>query len=54
MKSLGSVEAINLDGGGSSATVINGKLVSSPSDKDSAGNPLERKDGDAIVVVPSK
>ena len=53
MRSLGSVQAINLDGGGSSATVINGRLVSSPSDVDSTGTHTERKDGDAIVVVPS-
>ena len=32
MKSLGCVEAINLDGGGSSVAAYNGKIVSRPSD----------------------
>jgi hypothetical protein len=52
LKSLGAVEAINLDGGGSSATVINGRLVSAPSDVNAAGQHVERADGDAIVVLP--
>lgn len=51
MRSLGAVQAINLDGGGSSATVVNGQLVSSPSDVDSTGKHIERRDGDAIVIV---
>ncbi|GAA3620432.1 phosphodiester glycosidase family protein [Kineosporia mesophila] len=50
MKSLGAVEAFNLDGGGSSATVVNGTLVSSPSDT-SNGAQVERSDGDALVVT---
>ncbi|WP_033341040.1 phosphodiester glycosidase family protein [Catenuloplanes japonicus] len=49
-KSLGAVEAINLDGGGSSATVVNGTLISSPSDLNSAGQPTERATGDVILV----
>lgn len=52
MMSLGAYDAINLDGGGSSATVVNGRLVSSPSDLDRQGNHVERADGDAIVVTP--
>lgn len=44
-RALGMVEAINLDGGGSTAMVVDGVLVSSPSD--GAG---ERAVGDAIFV----
>jgi exopolysaccharide biosynthesis protein len=44
-QSLGMVEAINLDGGGSTAMVIRGELISHPSD--AAG---ERAVGDAIVI----
>jgi hypothetical protein len=51
MASLGAVDAINLDGGGSSATVVNGELVSTPSDVNSQGDHVERADGDAIVVT---
>lgn len=54
MKALGAVDAINLDGGGSSATVVNGQLVSSPSDLDAQGRPVERQNGDAIVLVPAR
>lgn len=46
MKSLGAVEAMNLDGGGSSAMAINGRLVNHPSD--STG---ERPVGDAILLT---
>jgi hypothetical protein len=52
MRSLGAVEAINLDGGGSSATVVRGQLVSSPSDVDVQGNHVERPVGDALVITP--
>ncbi|WP_432827590.1 phosphodiester glycosidase family protein [Dactylosporangium sp. CA-092794] len=51
MRSLGAVEAINLDGGGSSATVVNGKLVSSPSDTNAQGQQVERSVGDALIVT---
>jgi hypothetical protein len=44
-RSLGMVDAINLDGGGSTAMVVDGELISHPSD--AAG---ERAVGDAIVV----
>ncbi|MGN9839289.1 phosphodiester glycosidase family protein [Nonomuraea sp. H19] len=47
MRSLGAVDAINLDGGGSTAMVVGGALQGTPSD--STG---ERPDGDAIVVLP--
>jgi hypothetical protein len=44
-RSLGMVEAINLDGGGSTAMVIGGSLISHPSDASG-----ERAVGDAIVI----
>jgi hypothetical protein len=44
-RSLGMTEAMNLDGGGSTAMVIRGSLISHPSD--AAG---ERAVGDAIVI----
>lgn len=44
---LGAVEAINLDGGGSTAMVIRNKLVNSPSDATG-----ERPVSDAILVYP--
>jgi len=47
MQSLGAVDAMNLDGGGSTAMVVDGLLVNHPSD--STG---ERADGDAVVVLP--
>ncbi|MET9730743.1 phosphodiester glycosidase family protein [Streptomyces sp. NPDC006458] len=47
MRSLGAVNAINLDGGGSTAMVVNDELQGVPSDR--AG---ERPDGDALVVLP--
>jgi hypothetical protein len=45
MVGLGAVNAMNLDGGGSTAMVIDGKLVSSPSDPTG-----ERAVGDAIIL----
>lgn len=44
--SIGAVDAINLDGGGSTTMVLDGKVVNKPSDKEG-----ERKIGDAIVVT---
>jgi len=44
-RSLGMVQAINLDGGGSTAMVIRGSLISHPSDASG-----ERAVGDAIVI----
>lgn len=44
-KSLGMVEAMNLDGGGSTAMAIDGALISHPSDATG-----ERPVGDAIVI----
>ena len=44
--SLGLVDAVNLDGGGSSAMAVRGRLVSTP-----AGG-RERAVGDAVVFMP--
>ena len=45
MRGLGAVDAMNLDGGGSTAMVVNGTLVSHPSDATG-----ERPVGDGILV----
>ncbi len=49
MASLGCVSALNLDGGGSSTMVLDGRLMNSPSD---AGK--ERTVGDAIIIMPRR
>ncbi|MFE7226120.1 phosphodiester glycosidase family protein [Nocardioides sp. NPDC057577] len=49
MKSLGAEDAMNLDGGGSTAIATGGTLLNRTSD--AAG---ERADGDFIVAVPTK
>jgi hypothetical protein len=47
MRALGAAEALNLDGGGSTALAVGPELVNRPSDP--AG---ERPDADAIVLLP--
>ena len=47
MRSLGAVHALNLDGGGSTAMAVNGKLVNAPSDATG-----ERPVGDTLQVLP--
>lgn len=47
--SLGVVDAMNLDGGGSTTMFLDGKVVNTPSDKEG-----ERKVGDAILVTLRK
>jgi hypothetical protein len=47
--SLGAMDAMNLDGGGSTTMYLDGKVVNTPSDKEG-----ERKIGDAIVVTLRK
>jgi len=47
--SLGAVDAMNLDGGGSTTMFLDGKVVNTPSDKKG-----ERKVGDAILVTLRK
>jgi hypothetical protein len=49
MGKLGAKDAINLDGGGSSAMVLRERLVNSPSDLDG-----ERKIGDAVLFIEDK
>ncbi len=46
MLELGAIDAMNLDGGGSTTMFLDGKVVNKPSDKEG-----ERKIGDAIVVT---
>ncbi|MFJ6026600.1 phosphodiester glycosidase family protein [Pseudarthrobacter sp. NPDC092424] len=48
-RSLGMVNAINLDGGGSTAMVQDGQIVNSPSDATG-----ERPVGDALLVLPGR
>ncbi|WP_234342526.1 phosphodiester glycosidase family protein [Streptomyces sp. NRRL B-3648] len=48
MRSLGAVQAMNLDGGGSTAMAVDGTLVNHPSD--AAG---ERAVGDTVQVLPA-
>lgn len=47
-RSLGLSDAVNLDGGGSSAMVVNGVLVNTPSER------RERAVGDAVVFLPPR
>ena len=49
LRRLGAVEAMNLDGGGSSALVVNGRVVSQPSDETG-----ERPVSDALLVLPAQ
>ncbi|MCO5998017.1 phosphodiester glycosidase family protein [Actinoallomurus rhizosphaericola] len=49
MKSLGAVQAMNLDGGGSTTMVVGGQMINSPSDATG-----QRPVGDAVVVLPSR
>lgn len=53
MKEIGCVEALNLDGGGSSTMVVNTEVVNMPSgeEQDAAGKWV-RKVSDAILVIP--
>ncbi|HEY0459802.1 MAG TPA: phosphodiester glycosidase family protein [Pyrinomonadaceae bacterium] len=46
---FGAVDAMNLDGGGSTTMFLDGKIVNHPSDKEG-----ERKVSDAILVFPRK
>ena len=47
--SLGMVEAINLDGGGSTTMAVGGKVVNNSSDASG-----ERPVGDALLVLPRR
>lgn len=48
-RSLGLVDAMNLDGGGSTTMVLQGNLISRPSDATG-----ERPVGDALLVLPTR
>ena len=53
MIQLGAVEAMNLDGGGSSTMVLFDTIVNYPSDKDSSGNSgRERAVANGFIVKP--
>jgi len=47
-KSMGMVQAINLDGGGSTTAVAGGTVLNNPS------GGAERPVGDALLVLPSR
>lgn len=47
MRALGAVDAMNLDGGGSTSFVVGGQMINDPSDATGA-----RAVGDSIVIVP--
>lgn len=49
LRSLGARDAINLDGGGSTAMAVNGRLATSPSDATG-----ERPIGDALLILPQR
>ncbi|MGP3980161.1 phosphodiester glycosidase family protein [Streptomyces sp. KR80] len=49
MRSLGAVQALNLDGGGSTAMAVRGTLVNNPSDATG-----ERAVGDTVQVLPAR
>ncbi|MFC5780020.1 phosphodiester glycosidase family protein [Streptomyces aureus] len=53
MVSLGAVDAVNLDGGGSSTAVVDGQVRNRPSGGHGSG-PGERKVSNAIVIVPER
>ena len=54
MIQLGIYEGLNLDGGGSTAMIVNGRLMNSPSDKDKSGAFVERAVGNALLVVQER
>jgi exopolysaccharide biosynthesis protein len=47
MRRLGAVEALNLDGGGSTTLVVHGRVVNRPSDETG-----ERPVSDALLLLP--
>lgn len=50
--SLGAVDAMNLDGGGSSTMVVRDKVRNSPTDPGKTDDARQRKVSNALVVVP--
>jgi hypothetical protein len=51
-KERGCVAALNLDGGGSSSMVLNGKMINAPSGREFSLIRRERPVADALIVVP--
>jgi Phosphodiester glycosidase len=51
MRSLGAVDALNLDGGSSTAMTVRGELVNRPSDR-VGGRPVERRVSNGLFVMP--
>jgi Phosphodiester glycosidase len=51
MRSLGALDALNLDGGGSTAMTVRGELVNRPSDR-VGGRPVERRVSNGLFVMP--
>lgn len=49
MKSLGAVQALNLDGGGSTTMTVHGRVVNDPSDATG-----ERAVGDTVQILPAR
>ncbi len=56
MADLGCVDALNLDGGGSSTMVFEGVLKNSPhgDEDEGAGQSMVRRVSDALIIVPKK
>jgi exopolysaccharide biosynthesis protein len=52
--SLGAVDAMNLDGGGSSTMVVRDRVRNSPSDPGRTDDRRQRKVSNAIAVVPRR
>lgn len=52
VRALGAVEAMNLDGGGSSTMVVRDRVMNSPSDPGRTDEDRQREVSNAIVVVP--
>lgn len=52
--SLGAVDAMNLDGGGSSTMVVRDAVRNRPSDPGKTGDARQRKVSNAVVVVPRR
>ncbi|WP_327243763.1 phosphodiester glycosidase family protein [Streptomyces sp. NBC_01320] len=54
LRSLGAVDALNLDGGGSSTMVVRDRVRNSPSDPGRTDDRRQRKVSNAIAVIPRK
>ncbi|MFF2331448.1 MULTISPECIES: phosphodiester glycosidase family protein [unclassified Streptomyces] len=52
LRDLGAVDAMNLDGGGSSTMVVRDRVYNSPSDRGPTGDRRRRAVSDALAVIP--